>query len=174
MREMQHLQPRIAELQKKYKDDRQKAGLETMKLYKEHKVNPLGGCLPMLLQFPIFIALYQALSRSFELRGASFLWIKDLSEPDKLFTLPMSLPILGSNFNINILPILMTVTMFIQQKTSSVKVLDQEGAAQQKMMMIIMPFMFGFIFYQMPSSLVIYWFINSVMTLLMQLRMSRS
>ena len=144
MKEMQALQPKIEELRKAYKDNPQKLNKEIMQLYKEHKVNPFGGCLPLILQMPIFFALYQALMRSVALKGASFLWIKDLSEPDRLFLLPVSLPVLGNE--INILPIVMTIGMFIQQKLSSSSS-SGSTAEQQKMMLIIMPLMFGLIFY---------------------------
>ena len=95
MKEMQALQPHIEELRKLYKDNPQRLNKEIMELYREHKVNPLGGCLPLVLQMPIFFALYQALMRSIALKGSGFLWIKDLSEPDRLFLLPTSLPVLG-------------------------------------------------------------------------------
>jgi YidC/Oxa1 family membrane protein insertase len=170
MKEMQALQPHIEEIRRAYKDDAQKQNREIMELYRKHKVNPLGGCLPLLLQMPIFFALYQALMRSVALKGARFLWIKDLSEPDRLFTLPFSLPILGNE--INILPIVMTIGMFIQQRISMVST-SSGTAEQQKLMLIIMPLMFGFIFYRMPSGLVLYWFINSTLMLLYQLRISR-
>ncbi|MBM3254763.1 MAG: membrane protein insertase YidC [Candidatus Omnitrophica bacterium] len=169
MKEMQLLQPHIEELRKSYKDNPQKLNKAIMDLYREHKVNPLGGCLPMVLQIPIFFALYQVLLRSVSLRGANFLWIKDLSKPDNLFTLPVSLPIIGNE--INILPILMTIGMFIQQKTSTVA--TGSNAEQQKLMLIIFPLMFGLIFYRMPSGLVLYWFINSTLMLSYQLRMNR-
>jgi len=169
MKEMQVLQPHIETLRQTYKDNPQKLNKAIMELYKEHKVNPLGGCLPMILQIPIFFALYQVLLRSVSLRGAKFLWIKDLSKPDNLFTLPVSLPIMGNEFNI--LPILMTIGMFIQQKISTVT--TSSNAEQQKLMLIIMPLMFGFIFYRMPSGLVLYWFINSTLMLIYQLRIRR-
>lgn len=171
MKEMQVLQPKIEELRKTYKDNPQKLNKEIMALYKEHKVNPFGGCLPLLLQMPIFFALYQALMRSVALKGASFLWIKDLSEPDRLFLLPVSIPVLGNEFNI--LPIVMAIGMFIQQKLSSASATGA-AAEQQKMMLFIMPIMFGLIFYHMPAGLVLYWFINSALMLVFQLRMSRS
>jgi len=170
MKEMQALQPRIEELRKSLKDNPQKLNKEIMELYKMHKVNPFGGCLPLLLQMPIFFALYQVLSRSIALKGAHFLWIKDLSEPDRLFMLPSSLPILGNE--INILPILMAIVMFFQQKMS---MSGAHGAStdmaqqQQKIMLIIFPVMFGFIFYRMPSGLVLYWFINSGLMVASQL-----
>jgi YidC/Oxa1 family membrane protein insertase len=140
---------------------------EIMELYREHKVNPFGGCLPLILQMPIFFALYQVLMRSVALKGAHFLWIKDLSEPDRLFRLPNSLPILGND--INILPIIMAIGMFVQQKLS-MRGASGTAAEQQKMMLVIMPVMFGFIFYRMPSGLVLYWFINSALMLFSQIR----
>jgi YidC/Oxa1 family membrane protein insertase len=169
MKEMQILQPKIEALRKELKDNPQKLNKEIMELYKEHKVNPLGGCLPLLLQMPIFFALYQALIRSVALRGAHFLWIKDLSSPDKAFVLKNSIPFLGNQ--INILPILMAIGMFVQQKISMAKATG-EAAQQQKMMIIIMPIMFGVIFYQMPSGLVLYWFVNSLFMLGYQLRIN--
>jgi YidC/Oxa1 family membrane protein insertase len=168
MKEMQALQPRIEELRKMYKDNPQKLHKETLELYREHKVNPFGGCLPLLLQMPVFFALYQGLIRSIALKGASFLWIKDLSEPDRLFLLPTRLPVL--NNEINILPILMAVIMFIQQK-ASLKTTSGEHAEQQKMMLIVMPVLFGLIFYHMPAGLVLYWFMNSLLTMINQLKM---
>jgi len=171
MKEMQVLQPQIEELRRAYKDNPQKLNKEIMELYKKHKVNPFGGCLPLFLQMPIFFALYQALSRSIALKGAAFLWIKDLSEPDRLFLLPNSLPLLGNE--INILPIVMAIGMFVQQKFSMVAT-SGSSAEQQKMMLVIMPAMFGFIFYHMPSGLVLYWLINSLLTLFYQFRISRA
>lgn len=171
MKEMQAIQPKVEELRKLYKDNPQKMNKEIMELYRLHKVNPFGGCLPLLLQMPIFFALYNALMRSIALRGAKFLWIKDLSEPDRLFTLPVSLPMLGNEFNI--LPIVMALGMFFQQKLTSAST-SGTSAEQQKMMLIIMPVMFGFIFYRMPSGLVLYWLINSMLMLIFQLRMNRA
>lgn len=168
MKEMQLLQPHIEELRKEYKDNPQKLNKAIMDLYKEHKVNPLGGCLPMVLQIPIFFALYQLLLRSVALKGAQFLWIKDLSAPDKLFTLPTTLPVISNE--INILPILMTIGMFIQQRVSAVA--TSTNAEQQKIMMIVFPLLFGLIFYRMPSGLVLYWFINSAFMLVYQLRVN--
>ena len=169
MKEMQLLQPKIEALRKELKDNPQRLNKEIMELYKEHKVNPLGGCLPLLLQMPIFFALYQALIRSVALRGAHFLWIKDLSAPDKLFVFKNSIPFLGNQ--VNILPILMAIGMFVQQKISMAKATG-EAAQQQQMMSIIMPIMFGIIFYQMPSGLVLYWFVNSILMLSYQLRIN--
>ena len=171
MKEMQVIQPKVEELRNQYKDNPQKMNKEIMELYKLHKVNPFGGCLPLLLQMPIFFALYNALMRSTALRGAKFFWIKDLSSPDRLFTLPVSLPILGNE--LNILPIVMALGMFFQQKITTAKA-SGSSAEQQKMMLIVMPIMFGFIFYRMPAGLVLYWLINSMLMLVFQLRMSRA
>jgi YidC/Oxa1 family membrane protein insertase len=169
MKEMQLLQPKIEALRKELKDNPQRLNKEIMELYKEHKVNPLGGCLPLLLQMPIFFALYQALIRSVSLRGAHFLWIQDLSSPDKAFVFKNSIPFLGNQ--VNVLPILMAIGMFVQQKISMAQATG-EAAQQQKMMSIIMPIMFGVIFYQMPSGLVLYWFVNSLFMLGYQLRIN--
>jgi YidC/Oxa1 family membrane protein insertase len=170
MKEMQLLQPKIEALRKELKDNPQRLNKEIMELYKEHKVNPLGGCLPLVLQMPIFFALYQALIRSVALRGAHFLWIKDLSSPDKAFVFKNSIPFLGNQ--VNILPILMAIGMFVQQKISMAKATG-EAAQQQKMMSIIMPVMFGVIFYQMPSGLVLYWFVNSLFMLAYQYHINK-
>jgi len=165
MKKMQSLQPEIEKLRKAYKDQPQKLNREIMGLYKEYKINPLGGCLPLFLQMPIFISLYLALMRSIELRGTSFLWIKDLSQPDRLFILPRSFPIIGNE--INLLPLLMLGAMFVQQKLSS-KGTPSSSPEQQKMMMIIMPIMFGFIFYRFPSGLTLYWTCYTIISIIMQ------
>lgn len=170
VKEMQALQPHIDNLRKIYKDNPQRLNKEILELYKEHKVNPLGGCLPLILQIPVFFALYQALSRSLLLKGAKFLWIKDLTEPDKLFMLKNNLPIIGNE--INLLPILMAVVMFLQQKLS-LKTASPSQKEQQQMMMVLFPILFGFIFYSFPSGLVIYWFINSLLTFVYQWKVSK-
>ena len=164
MKAMQAIQPETEQIRKAYSDNPQKMNKEIMGLYKKNKINPVGGCLPMLLQLPIFMSLYQVLLRSVALRGAHFLWIKDLAGPDAAFTLPQKLPIIGSH--INILPILMAIAMWAQQKISQGG--GKEVSEQQKMMATIMPVMFGFIFYNMPSGLVLYWFTNTLFMLLIQ------
>jgi YidC/Oxa1 family membrane protein insertase len=169
MKQMQALQPATEELKKTYKDNPQKLNKETMELYRKHKVNPLGGCLPMVLQIPIFFALYQVLIRYIALKGASFLWIKDLSEPDRLYILTVSLPIVGNE--INILPILISIGMFLQQKLSMRSM--GTGSEQQRLMTMLMPVMFGFIFYHMPAGVVLYWFVNNLLMLVNQLQISR-
>lgn len=171
MKEMQILQPKMEQLRKTYGDNSKKLNEEMMKLYKDHKVNPFSGCLPMILQIPIFISLYQVLSRSIALKGASFLWIKDLSEPDRLFKFPVTIPFVGEYFNL--LPILMAIGMFIQQKMSAASATGQ-AAEQQKMMVIIFPIMFGVMFYNVPSGLVMYWFLNSTLMLLYQIKVMKA
>lgn len=168
MQKMQELHPEMEKLKKQYKDNPQKLNKEMMELYKTYKINPFSGCLPMLLQMPVFIALYQALMRSIELRNTSFLWIKDLSSPDAV-PLPFSLPLVGNS--INILPLTMVVAMIFQQKMSTKSMggaVTEEQKQQQKMMLILMPVMFGFIFYNMPSGLVMYWLVNTALTVVEQ------
>lgn len=165
MRKLQELQPKIEKIRAEFKDNPQKLNKEIMEVYKRYKVNPMGGCMPMFLQMPIFLALYQTLMRSVELKGASFLWIKDLSMPDAAFSLPFTLPFLGSA--INILPILMIGAMIIQQKMSQFKTTGAQ-TEQQKLMSSIMPVMFGFIFYNLPSGLVLYWLTNTLLTSTLQ------
>ena len=158
----------MEKLKVQFKDNPQKLNKEVMELYKKYNINPLGGCLPLLLQMPIFIALYQALTKSIDLRGASFLWIKDLSAPDAV-AIPVTLPLIGDH--INILPLAMVVLMIFQQKVST-KVMGsavtEEQKQQQKMMLIMMPVMFGFIFYSMPSGMVLYWVVNTLLTIVEQ------
>jgi YidC/Oxa1 family membrane protein insertase len=168
MKQMQALQPRVEALRASRKDNPQKVNKEIMELYKKYKVNPLGGCLPMLLQMPVFFALYQVLMRSIELRGAPFLWIKDLSQPDRLIA---NIPIFPNE--LNILPLLMAVAMFLQQKLSTPPKAASSGASdqmaqQQRMMMVMMPVLFGVLFYKLPSGLVLYWLANTILTIVEQ------
>ena len=168
MQKMQELHPQMEKLKAQCKDNPQKLNKEIMELYKKNNINPFSGCLPMLLQMPVFIALYQALLKSIELRGSGFLWIKDLSMPDAV-KIPISLPIIGNS--INILPLFMVLTMVIQQRISTKTMgsaVTPEQKEQQRMMLIIMPIVFGFIFYSMPSGLVLYWVINTVLTIIEQ------
>jgi YidC/Oxa1 family membrane protein insertase len=164
MKKMQAIQPRMAEIREKYKKDPQKLQKEMMGLYKKYKVNPLGGCLPMVLQIPIFFALYKILLTSIELRGTPFmLWIKDLSAPDTLFGhIPSSFPIIGG-FAIGPLPILMGVTMIIQQKMTPTSM----DPTQNKMMML-MPIVFTFLFLNFASGLVLYWLMNNIFSIAQQ------
>lgn len=167
MKQMQALQPHIEALRKTYKDNPQRMQKETMELYRRHKANPFGGCLPIILQIPIFIGLFQALSRSIVLKGSQFLWIKDLAEADKLFVLASTLPFIGRE--VNLLPILMAVTMLFQQKLSlKAGVASPEALQQQKMMTLMMPIMFCFIFYHLPSGLSLYYLVNTLLSTLLQ------
>ena len=162
-KEMQAIQPLVAELKNKHKGDSQKLNQETMKLYKEHGVNPLGGCLPMLLQMPILFSLFSVFRSTIEFRGAPFvLWITDLSQPDQLFNLPFTIPLLGwSTFNV--LPILMGATMIYQQKTMSI-----QSPSQQKSFMYIMNGFFLIIFYSFPAGLNLYYTCFNALTILQQ------
>lgn len=168
MKKMQVLQPKLKNLQERYKGDPSKLNKEMMALYKRNKVNPMGGCLPMLLQIPIFIAFYQVLNETIELKGAPFIfWIKDLSEPDRLFHLPMAIPFIGDSFNF--LPLLMIASQYFQQKLT-----PQAGVTpEQTKMMEFMPLIFGVMFYQMPSGLVLYWFINNTLSVVHQIFVKR-
>ena len=156
MKRMQAVQPLMKEIREKF-TDKAKQQQEMMKLYKEHKINPLGGCLPMLIQIPVFIALFVVLRSAIELRFASFLWIKDLSEAENLFPFGFSIPLLGWSA-INILPILMAVTMFWQQKLT-----PSTGDAQQQKIMMFMPVMMLFFFYNFAAGLSLYWTTNQVL-----------
>ncbi len=167
MREMQALQPRLQALKQKYKDNRQKLSEETMKLYKEAGVNPLGGCLPMLLQMPVFIALFNVLRNTIELRQAPFVgWINDLSQQDMLARLPVSLPLIGDA--LSVLPILMGVGMIFQSKIGGSITGAEATPGQSKMMTYLMPIVFTALFYKMPSGLVIYWIVNTVLSIVQQ------
>ena len=158
MKDMQKLQPQMAALKQRYKDDKQRMNKELMELYKRHKINPLGGCLPMILQIPVFIALYEVLYVALELRHAPFmLWITDLSAPDTLMVLPEGLPLLGGSA-FGPLPLLMGASMFIQQKMTPTAM----DPAQAKMMMF-MPIIFTFMFLNFPTGLVLYWLVNNIL-----------
>lgn len=168
MRRMQEIQPLVTKIREKYKDKPQKMNQEVMALYKEHKVNPMMGCLPMLLQIPVFIALFNVLRSAVELRYAGFLWIRDLSEPENLFAgtaFFQMVPFVGA---LNLLPILMTATTVWQQKLT-----PSAGDPSQQKMMMIMPIVFLFILYNMASALVLYWTVSqflAIMGLLWQRR----
>lgn len=162
MKRMQDVQPQMTKLREQHKNNPEKLNREMMELYKKHKVNPFGGCLPMLLQMPVFIALYVALSKSVILINSKFLWIHDLSTPDRVH-LPVSLPFVGAE--IHALPLVMAVGMAVQQRFSAMNMSAQDPAMaqQQKMMGVMMPVIFCFIFYSMPSGLVLYWLTNTVL-----------
>ena len=154
MKDMQKLQPQMKAIKEKYKDDKPQQNKEIMGLYKRHKVNPVGGCLPMVLQIPVFIALYEVLSVAIDLRHAPFmLWITDLSAMDPYY----------------ISPILMGGSMFLQQKMSP----SGMDPMQAKMMMM-MPVVFTFLFLKFPTGLVLYWLVNNILTIAQQYQIQRA
>lgn len=156
---LKQVQPKMKELQEKYKNDPKALQSAMQKLYKEEGVNPLGGCLPLIMQMPVFFALYRVLANSVQLRGAPFiLWISDLSKPEIL--IPFQTPVLGLH-GIGILALLMGITMFLQQKMTMT---DQN----QKGMMYMMPIFMTFLFMRFPAGLTMYWFMNSLLTIWQQ------
>ena len=162
MKAMHKLQPLINDLKEKHKDDAQKINQETMKLYSEHGVNPMGGCLPLILQMPILFALFTVFRTTIQLRHAPFIfWITDLSAPDALFTFPFTIPFYGNTFNV--LPILMVGAQIFMQRMSG-----QSQNPQQKQMAIMMPVMFFFMFQHFPSGLVLYYTLFNVLTIVQQ------
>ena len=165
MKNMQKLQPKMVKLKEKYKNDPTKMNQEVMNLYKTYKVNPLGGCLPMVLQIPVFFALYKVLLQSIELRHAPFmLWITDLSAPDRLY-MGFDLPYLGG---LPVLTLLMGASMFFQQKLSP----TTADPTQAKIMMFL-PVIFTFMFLNFASGLVLYWFVNNLLSILQQVLINR-
>jgi YidC/Oxa1 family membrane protein insertase len=167
MRAMQALQPEMAKIRERLKDKPEEMNREVMELYKRHKVNPLGGCLPMLLQLPVFIGLYSALQNAIELRHAPFIgWITDLSAPDRLGSMP--LPFVEPP-GIPVLTLLMGGSMFVQQWMTP----SAADPAQQRVMMI-MPLMFTFMFINFPAGLTLYWLVNNVLTIAQQYVMMRA
>jgi len=159
---MQLIQPQVKAVQKKLKNNPQKMNQEVMALYKKHGVNPLGGCLPMLIQMPLLFALFVVFRNTIEFRGEPFfLWITDLSSPDAVFSLPFSIPIYGGH--VAVLPIIMGVTMFLQQKISSAS-MDKS----QKPMMYMMTGFFFLIFNSFPSGLNLYYAVSNILNILQQ------
>ncbi len=166
MERMRELQPRLKEIQDQHKENRQRQSEEQMKLYKEEGVNPLGGCLPMLLQFPVFIGLFYALQSTIALRHAPFmLWITDLSAPEELFMIP------GLEVPVRVLPIVMGASMLIQQRMTPMTGMDP---VQARMMTTVMPLMMTVLFYQFPSGLVLYWMISNFLGIGHQLWVRKS
>jgi YidC/Oxa1 family membrane protein insertase len=165
MERMRAIAPKLQELKEKHGDDKQKQSEEMMRLYKQEGVNPLGGCLPMVLQLPVFIGLFYALRSSIQLRQAPFIgWIDDLSAPDQLFVIP------GVDLPFRVLPLVMGATMLLQQRITPMQQMD---AAQQRMMMTMMPIVMTFVFYQFPSGLVLYWMVSNVLAISHQLWIGR-
>ena len=153
MKDMQKIQPKMAALKEKFKDDRDAMNKAVMELYREHKVNPMGGCLPMVVQIPVFFALYKALMFSIELRHAPFfLWVTDLADKDPYY----------------VTPVIMGITMFVQQKMTP----SQMDPIQQKMMLAL-PVVFTFMFLSFPSGLVLYWLVNNILTIGQQMYINK-
>ena len=164
MSEMKKIQPLMKEIREKYKSDKKKMNEEVMGLYRTYKINPLGGCLPMVVQLPVFFALYRMLYQSIELRHAPFfLWIDDLSAPDRLFHFNFSIPFMEPPYGIPVLTIIMGATMLLQQKMS-----PPMGDPTQAKMMMFMPLIFTFIFINFSSGLVLYWLVNNILSISQQ------
>ena len=164
MSEMKKLQPLMKEIREKYKDDKQRMNQEVMGLYRTYKINPLGGCLPMVVQLPVFFALYRMLYEAIELRHAPFfLWIDDLSAPDRLFRFDFSIPFMEPPYGIPVLTVIMGASMLLQQKMS-----PPMGDATQAKMMMFMPIIFTVIFINFSSGLVLYWLVNNILSIAQQ------
>lgn len=166
MKTMQKIQPKMAKLREKYKGEPEKLNQEMMTLYKTYKINPLGGCLPMILQIPVFFALYKVLLQAIELRHAPFmLWITDLSAPDRL-GIGFDIPGLGG---IPVLTLLMGASMFLQQKMT-----PTTGDPTQAKVMMFLPVIFTFMFLNFASGLVLYWFVNNLLSIGQQYYINRT
>ena len=167
---MSALQPKLQELQTKYKDDPEALNNAMAKLYKEEGINPMGSCWPMLIQFPIFIGLYGLLNKDFSLRGAMFIpgWITDLSIPETIFTLPFNIPFLGAQ--IHLLPILYTASMIFSMKITQSATSGQAAGSKGMtwFMTYGMSIMFFFIHYNAPSGLLVYWTMSNLLAILQQ------
>ncbi len=166
MKQMQKLQPQMERLKERYANDKEKLNREIMELYRRNGVNPLGGCLPMVLQFPVFIGLYNALSTPIELRHAPFMWIKDLSRPDWQ-SVPFTFA--GWHLGVPILTILMGASMFLQQWMT-----PSAGDPNQRKMMLMMPLIFTFMFVSFPAGLTVYWLVNNILSIGQQYWINRA
>jgi YidC/Oxa1 family membrane protein insertase len=161
MNDMKRMQPLMSEIREKYKNDKKKMNEETMALYRTYKINPMGGCLPMVVQLPVFLALYRMLYQAIELRHAPFFgWINDLSAPDRLFDFGFSIPFMQPPYGIPVLTVVMGATMFLQQKMS-----PPPGDPTQAKMMMFMPLIFTVIFINFPAGLVLYWLTNNIFSI---------
>jgi YidC/Oxa1 family membrane protein insertase len=164
MGEMRKLQPLMQEIREKYKDDKAKMNQEMMTLYRTYKINPMGGCLPMLIQLPVFFALYRMLYQAIELRHAPFFgWITDLSAPDRLFEFGFKIPFMDPPYGIPVLTIIMGASMILQQKMT-----PSPGDPTQAKMMMLMPVIFTVIFINFSSGLVLYWLVSNIFSIAQQ------
>jgi YidC/Oxa1 family membrane protein insertase len=161
MNEMKKVQPLMMEIREKYKDDKQRMNQEVMGLYKTYKVNPASGCLPMIVQMPIFFALYRMLYQAIELRHAPFFgWITDLSSPDRLFHFSFSVPMMDAPAGIPMLTLLMGASFLLQQKMT-----PTAGDPMQAKMMMLMPIFMTVLFINFPAGLVLYMFVNNIISM---------
>nr|NJM02303.1 membrane protein insertase YidC [Desulfobacula sp.] len=161
MNEMKKIQPLMMELREKYKDDKQRMNQEVMGLYKTYKVNPASGCLPMLVQMPIFFALYRMLYQAIELRHAPFLgWITDLAAPERLFHFNFSIPFMDAPYGIPVLTLLMGASFLLQQKMT-----PTGGDPMQAKMMMLMPLIMTVLFINFPAGLVLYMVVNNIISM---------
>jgi YidC/Oxa1 family membrane protein insertase len=170
---MQALGPKIKEIQDKYKDNPQKMNAEMAEFYKKEGYNPLSGCLPMLLQIPIFFAMYNLFNNHFDLRGAMFIpgWIPDLSLPESVFNFaPFQLPLLGWS-DIRVLPFIYVGSQLLYGKVTQTP--DQKGNSQMKIMLYAMPIVFFFVLYDVPSGLLLYWIMSNVLTMVQQVAINK-
>ena len=159
MKKMRELQPELDKIKEKYKDDPQEYQKRTAEIYKANNVNPLGGCLPLLIQLPVFVALYYAFSGKTIPNDATFLWF-NLKQPDRLF--------MFGNFAFNLLPVLNTGVTYLQQKIMSGATQGQDGNNQLQSMMYTMPLMMLFLFYRMPSGVTLYYLVSGALSLAQQ------
>ncbi|MCK9190591.1 MAG: membrane protein insertase YidC [Sphaerochaetaceae bacterium] len=164
-KKMSALQPQMKELQEKYKDNPDRLNKETSALYQREKINPLGGCLPMLIQFPILIAFYGLLNKNFELRGAMFIpgWIPDLSQPDTVLTWGATIPFIGNQ--LHLLPIFYTISMIFSMKITQTGQTAGQTESMMKIMTYGMPIMFFFVLYDAPSGLLLYWSVMNAISI---------
>ncbi len=161
MNKMKKVQPLMTELRQKYKDDKQRMNKEVMALYKTYKVNPASGCLPMLVQMPIFFALYRMLYQAIELRHAPFVaWITDLSAPDRLFEFSFTIPMMQAPYGLPMLTLIMGASFLLQQKMT-----PATGDPMQAKMMMLMPIFMTVIFINFPAGLVLYMFVNNIISM---------
>jgi len=170
---MQALSPKIKEIQTKYKDNPNKMNVEMAELYKREGYNPMAGCLPMLIQIPIFFAMYNLFNNHFDLRGAMFIpgWIPDLSVGESVWNFaPFTVPILGWT-DLRILPFIYVASQLLYGKVTQTP--DQQGNAQMKMMLYLMPVMFFFMLYDVPSGLLLYWIMSNLLTMIQQVGINK-
>ncbi len=171
---MQAIKPKVDALKEKFKEDKQKQNAELMKLYTDNGVNPLsslGGCFPLLLQLPVFVALYDVLLYSIDVRQSSFLWINDLAEPEHLFNIPL---IGDYELPFRILPLLMGVSWFISQKMTPQTAPGSESMELQMKMMQFMPIIFTVMFWSLPSGLILYWTVSNILSIFQQIYINRT